>query len=90
MHRPPPLAEGVEDGTMPAMVGAMPLERRELERNIHEDGRGSDPHETGSGTGLPGMADRLDAIGGALSVGSVPGSGTTVSGQVPVATEATR
>jgi signal transduction histidine kinase len=30
------------------------------------------------------MADRLDAIGGALEVRSEPGMGTTVTGRVPV------
>ena len=37
-----------------------------------------------SGTGLQGMADRLDAIGGALEIRSAPGQGTTVLGRVPV------
>jgi signal transduction histidine kinase len=30
------------------------------------------------------MADRLDAIGGALEIRSAPGEGTTVVGRVPV------
>ena len=34
------------------------------------------------GTGLQGMADRLAAIGGSLTVRSMPGSGTTVTGRV--------
>ena len=36
-----------------------------------------------SGTGLQGMADRLEAIGGTLKVESAPGSGTTVTGRIP-------
>ncbi len=39
---------------------------------------------TSYGTGLQGMADRLDAIGGSLTVTSTPGAGTTVTGTVPV------
>jgi len=35
------------------------------------------------GTGLQGMADRLDAIGGDVRVRSVSGEGTTVTGSVP-------
>jgi signal transduction histidine kinase len=31
------------------------------------------------------MADRLDAIGGSLTVRSVPGEGSTVGGRVPLA-----
>jgi signal transduction histidine kinase len=36
------------------------------------------------GTGLQGMADRLSVLGGAITVHSEPGRGTTVGGQVPV------
>jgi len=50
--------------------------------SVADDGRGFDPAEIGYGTGLQGMADRLDAIGGALEVVSAPGAGTTVIGRV--------
>jgi signal transduction histidine kinase len=52
--------------------------------SVADDGRGFDPAATGYGTGLQGMADRLDAIGGALAVRSTPAEGTTVIGRVPV------
>jgi signal transduction histidine kinase len=51
---------------------------------VRDDGAGFDPATTSYGTGLQGMADRLDAIGGDLTVMSTPGSGTTVTGRVPV------
>jgi signal transduction histidine kinase len=51
---------------------------------VTDDGRGFDPEATGPGTGLQGMADRLDAIGGSFDVVSAPGAGTTVTGRVPV------
>ena len=51
---------------------------------VTDDGHGFDPDAAGHGTGLQGMADRLDAIGGTLDVTSAPGSGTTVTGRVPV------
>ena len=50
---------------------------------VIDDGRGFDPGSTGYGTGLQGMADRLDALGGSLEVRSTPGRGTTVAGRVP-------
>jgi len=56
-----------------------------LRFDVIDDGRGFDPSTTARGTGLQGMADRLDAVGGALEVQSRPGSGTTVSGRLPVA-----
>ena len=37
-----------------------------------------------AGSGLQGMADRLGAVGGTLSVTSAPGHGTTVQGSVPL------
>jgi signal transduction histidine kinase len=54
---------------------------------ISDDGAGFDPSSTGYGTGLRGMADRLDAIGGDLEVESAPGRGTVVIGRVPVGAE---
>jgi signal transduction histidine kinase len=49
---------------------------------VVDDGRGFDPEEAGMGTGLQGMADRLDAIGGELRVSSARGTGTTISGAI--------
>jgi signal transduction histidine kinase len=61
------------------------LEQRDghLTFSVHDDGRGFDPQVTAYGTGLQGMADRLDAIGGGIRIESDPGSGTTVTGTVP-------
>ena len=55
-----------------------------LEFAVTDDGKGFDPASAGRGSGLQGMADRLDAIGGELTVESRPGSGTTVRGTVPI------
>lgn len=51
---------------------------------VRDDGAGFDTGRTSYGTGLQGMADRLDAVGGSLAVESAPGAGTTVTGRVPV------
>jgi signal transduction histidine kinase len=49
---------------------------------IADDGRGgADP---ASGTGLRGLADRVDALGGRLEVDSPPGAGTRVSVRLPL------
>jgi signal transduction histidine kinase len=58
-------------------------ERGELRIQIVDDGRGFDTSVTDYGTGLQGMADRLDAVGGRLEVRSKPGRGTTIIGRVP-------
>jgi signal transduction histidine kinase len=52
---------------------------------VTDDGHGFDPATTVLGTGLQGMADRLDALGGAIEIHSEPGAGTTVAGSMPTA-----
>jgi signal transduction histidine kinase len=56
----------------------------ELRFEISDDGEGFDADATSYGTGLQGMADRLAAIGGELSVRSTPGAGTTIRGAIPI------
>ena len=54
----------------------------ELHFEVTDDGRGFDTTSTGYGTGLQGMADRVAAVGGELTVRSAPGAGTTIAGTV--------
>lgn len=52
---------------------------------ITDDGRGYEPTRAENpGSGLTNMTDRIGAFGGTLTVRSVPGEGTTVSGSVPL------
>jgi signal transduction histidine kinase len=57
-----------------------------LRFSVLDDGDGFDPALAGRGAGLQNMGDRVEALGGALDIVSAPGSGTTVSGSIPVAT----
>ena len=52
---------------------------------VRDDGVGFDPAARGYGTGLRGMADRLEALGGVLEVQSAPTAGTKILGRVPAA-----
>ena len=52
---------------------------------VADDGVGFDPSTATTGTGLQGIADRVDALGGTFAVASAAGAGTQVSGSVPVA-----
>jgi signal transduction histidine kinase len=53
-----------------------------LRVTVADDGPGgADP---AAGSGLRGLADRVDALGGTLTVSSPPGDGTTVSAQLPL------
>ena len=69
-----------------ATAASVRLEQRDgiLRCTVRDDGRGFDPRAAVGGTGLQGMTDRLEAVGGSLLVESVIGSGTTVTGTVPV------
>ncbi len=58
-------------------------ERDRLRFEVVDEGAGFDPAATRKGTGLQGMADRLDTVGGTMTLRSEPGQGTTVSGLVP-------
>jgi signal transduction histidine kinase len=55
----------------------------QLRFEVTDDGRGFETSGSGHGTGLQGMADRLDAIGGMLEIRSAPQRGTTISGRIP-------
>jgi signal transduction histidine kinase len=52
---------------------------------VRDDGVGFDPATAPRGTGLQGMADRMDAVGGTFELRSAPGRGTEVRGSVPLA-----
>jgi signal transduction histidine kinase len=56
-----------------------------LRFEVEDDGTGFDVATTKKGSGLTNMEDRLDALGGGLVVSSTPGTGTRVSGALPVA-----
>ena len=56
----------------------------QLSFEVQDDGRGFEPGAT-HGSGLQGMADRLDAMGGRLEIESRPGSGTVVRGVIELA-----
>jgi signal transduction histidine kinase len=49
---------------------------------VADDGRGG--ADAALGTGLRGLADRVEALGGSLEVESRPGCGTTLRAQLPL------
>ncbi len=55
--------------------------------SIRDDGvGGADPHR---GTGLVGLTDRVEALGGSIRVSSPPGDGTKIIATLPLELEAT-
>jgi signal transduction histidine kinase len=59
-------------------------ETGELRVEIADDGRGGAAPDAGDGTGLRGLTDRVEALGGQFAVESPPGQGTTVRVVLPL------
>jgi signal transduction histidine kinase len=57
------------------------LEEGLLVLDVSDDGIGG--AATGGGTGLRGLADRVEALGGRLTASSPPGRGTTIRAEIP-------
>jgi signal transduction histidine kinase len=62
--------------TAEAADGVLPI-------RVSDDGRGG--ADIGAGSGLIGLKDRVEALGGGFSVQSAPGVGTTVHAEIPLA-----
>jgi len=52
--------------------------------SVADDGRGFEVATVVAGSGLQGMRDRVEAVGGSLAIESGAGRGTTVTGTVPI------
>lgn len=61
------------------------MDAGELTVEVHDDGVGGIVVGVGDGTGLRGLADRVDAAGGTLHVDSPPGAGTRIRAVLPCA-----
>jgi signal transduction histidine kinase len=71
-------------GTVTVRLGG---DRRQWRLVVVDDGSGFDLAQVrgdGGGAGLLNMRDRLDAVGGTVSLGSRSGEGTTVTAVVPM------
>ncbi|MDQ4071010.1 MAG: histidine kinase, partial [Actinomycetota bacterium] len=55
-----------------------------LHFEVTDNGRGFDLTASGGGAGLVNMRDRLEAVGGQLSLNATPGNGCTVKGDIPL------
>ncbi len=59
-----------------------------LDFEVHDDGCGFMPTPLHDSGGLSNMRDRVEAVGGQLTVDSTPGAGTRILGTIPVAAPA--
>ena len=51
---------------------------------IRDDGVGLKPDMPTTGFGLQGMRERVELLGGKLTIASAPGAGTTIAASLPV------
>jgi signal transduction histidine kinase len=56
---------------------------RQLRFDVSDNGAGFDAGATAASSGLQNMSDRIGALGGAITITSRPGGGTTVAGAIP-------
>ncbi len=68
------------DATM--VVVRLAADDDHLTVQIADDGTGFEP-ATATGTGLTALRDRLESLGGRLSITSHPGHGTRLTGTLP-------
>ena len=54
---------------------------------VRDDGNGFDPSRTDGGFGLIGMQERVELVGGRLSIESARGRGTEVRAELPATHE---
>jgi signal transduction histidine kinase len=59
-------------------------EEAALVLEIRDDGPGFQPGDRARGAGLRNMADRVDALGGVMSILTAPGAGTAIRARVPL------
>jgi two-component system NarL family sensor kinase len=56
----------------------------DLRFEVSDDGIGFDTDQASNGVGLNGITDRMDTVGGTWHIESTPGTGTVITGTVPV------
>ena len=76
------LANAAKHSEASVVTIALDMRDSNLRLSVHDDGiGGADPNQ---GTGLVGLADRIEALGGRLEITSPAGSGTLFSLEIPV------
>jgi signal transduction histidine kinase len=78
------LTNAVKHAEASALRVRMSRETGELRVEIADDGRGGADPRKGDATGLRGLADRVEALGGRLALDSPPGAGTVVRAVLPL------
>jgi signal transduction histidine kinase len=78
------LTNAIKHGVSPITIG-LSDQAGAISFHVSDSGPGFDLGSVQRGSGLNNMADRLDALDGTIDIESRIGSGTTITGHVPVA-----
>ena len=81
------ISEAITNAVKHSQAGRIDVELRKGEKGLEfvvgDNGDGFGAAQFSEGSGLVGMRDRLEALGGSLSVTSSPGGGSRIEGFVP-------
>jgi signal transduction histidine kinase len=77
------MTNSVKHGTPPIRI-EIEDDGGELAFSVSDEGPGFNQSETVQGVGLVNMADRIDSVGGQLSITSSTGGRTTVNARIPI------
>lgn len=78
------LTNAAKHGAATHVAVDMVEDGNQLLMKVSDDGVGFDPDASTDGFGLSGMSERVELLGGRLSIDSSPGRGATVSVSLPV------
>jgi PAS domain S-box-containing protein len=82
------IANALRHGAPTELKIILRFEGDEICTRIEDNGRGFVPEQVTSGFGLTIMRERIESLGGLLSVESTPGAGTRIEARVPAQREA--
>jgi signal transduction histidine kinase len=78
------IANAVKHGAASSIGVRLTADVKELVLEVADDGVGFDYEATPVGTGMRGIRDRIEGVGGRLQVSSTPGRGTRLEALVPL------
>jgi signal transduction histidine kinase len=70
-------------GPRASVTTTLARRRGAIELTVSDDGVGISPNAASTGTGIRGMHDRIEAVGGRLDIFSEPGLGTRIRATIP-------
>jgi signal transduction histidine kinase len=77
------VANAVKHGAASSIAVRLTTHGDQLGLEVTDDGIGFDRDTTPDGTGMRGIRDRIEGVGGRVRISSTPGHGTTLAARIP-------